>query len=197
MTIPKLGEPARPFRLPAAQGGEIGLDDFKGRQSVVVWFTKGMACVFCRQQMSQLLRAYPRIKDRGGEVLQVTTSTPSRARFYAEKFTLPFPYLCDPEFQVFRAWGLEKRPHGPAYYAKTLVEGLRRSPVENDFGEFKPALTEVPRLLTDDDMGFFVVDRGGTVRYALAGPYMHEAGVRGIPGGEEIVRELDRCSAAA
>jgi peroxiredoxin len=197
MAIPKLGEPARPFRLPAARGGEVSLDDFRGRQSVVLWFTKGMACVFCRQQMSQLARAYPRIKDHGGEVLQVTTSTPPRARFYAQKFTLPFPYLCDPEAGVFRQWGLEKRSHGPAYYAKLFVMGMRRAPVENDFGEFKPAMIEVPKLLSDDDMGFFIVDRGGTVRYALAGPYMHDAGARGIPGGDEIVRELVRCAAAA
>lgn len=197
MAIPKLGEPTRPFRLPTAQGGEVSLEDFKGRQSVALWFTKGMACVFCRQQMSQLSRSYQRIKDHGGEVLQVTTSPLARARFYAQKFALPFPYLCDPESRVFREWGLEKRSHGPAYYAKTFVEGMRTPPVENDFGDFKPTLTEVPKLLTDDDMGFFIVDRAGTVRYALAGSYVHQNGARGIPGADEIVRELDRCSAAA
>ena len=197
MPIPKLGEPARPFTLPAAQGGEVNLEDFQGRHSVVLWFTKGMACVFCRQQMSQLSRAHPRIKEHGGEVVQVTTSPLSRARFYAGKFALPFTYLCDPESQVFRAWGLIRRPHGPAYYAKTLVRGMRMPEAENDFGAFKPSVTEMPALLSDDDMGFFIVDRAGTVRYVLAGSYRKETGTRGIPGPDEIIRELDRCSAAA
>ena len=197
MSIPKLGEPARPFTLPAAQGGEVSLEDYKGRHSLVLWFTKGMACVFCRQQMSQLARASQRIREHGGEVVQVTTSPLSRARFYAGKFALPFTYLCDPESQVFRAWGLVNRSHGPVYYAQTLVRGLRAPQVENDFGAFKPAVTEIPALLSDDDMGFFIVDRAGTVRYVLAGSYRHETGTRGIPGPDEIIRELDRCSAAA
>ena len=197
MSILKLGEPARPFTLPAAQGGEVSLEDYKGRHSVVLWFTKGMACVFCRQQMSQLSRAYQRLKEHGGEVVQVTTSPLSRARFYAGKFSLPFTYLCDPEARVFRAWGLLSRPHGPVYYAKTLVRGMRASQLDNDFGTFMPTVTEMPALLSDSDMGFFIIDRAGTVRYVLAGPYRQKTGTRGIPGADEIVRELDRCSAAA
>src|SRR5204863_5548149 len=140
MTIPRIGERARSFRLPSAQGGEVGLDDFKNRSAVVVWFTKGMACPFCRQQMSQLSRAYPRIKERGGEVLEVTSSTPARAQFYARRFTLPFPYLCDPDHRVRADWGLQKRAHGLGYYAKTLVNALKMEPPANDFGNFKPTL---------------------------------------------------------
>jgi peroxiredoxin len=197
MAVPKIGEPARPFRLPAAQGGEIALDDYKGRRSVVLWFTKGMACPFCRQQMSQLARALPRIHERGGEVLEVTSSTPARAQLYAQRFTLPFPYLCDPEYQARGAWGLQKRAHGPGYYAKSLMAGMRMTPPQNDYGDFRPALSEFPALLADDDMGLFIVDRGGVVRYALAGSYLGAAGPRGVPGPDEIMRELDRCAQAA
>lgn len=197
MPVPKIGESARPFRLPCAQGGEIALDDFKGRQAVVLWFTKGMACSFCRQQMSQLARAYPRIREHNAEVLEVTTSTEARAAAYARRFTLPFPYLCDPDYRVFNAWGLMKRSHGPVHYARTFVESVKAGVAPNDFGDFRPALSELPRLLADDDMGLFIVDRGGTVRYALAGSYTHETGTRGLPGPDEVVRELQRCAAAA
>src|SRR5215216_5496897 len=104
MPTPKIGEPAPRLRLPAAQGGEIALDDYKGRRAVVLWFTKGMACPFCRQQMSQYARAYPLIKERGGEVLEVTNTTPERAQLYARRFKLPFPYLCDPDYRARAAW---------------------------------------------------------------------------------------------
>jgi peroxiredoxin len=197
MGIPKIGEPAPALRLPAAQGGEISLDDYRGRRAVVLWFTKGMACPFCRQQMSQLARALPRIQERGGQVLEVTSTAPARAQAYARQFTLPFPYLCDPDYQARGAWGLEKRSHGPAYYAKMLVAGLKSAVPPNDYGTFKPALTEMPALLADDDMGVFIVDRAGVVRYAHAAPYFAEAGPRGVPGADEITRELDRCAAAA
>ena len=197
MPIPRIGERAPSFRLPAAQGGEIGLDDFIHRRAVIVWFTKGMACAFCRQQMSQIARAYPRIKDHNAEVLEITNSTLARARFYARRFTLPFPYLCDPDRRVRRAWGVEKRDHGPAYYVKTFMVASRMPHPANDFGDFNPSLTELPSALADEDMGFFIVDRAGVVRYALTGAYIHDTDVRQLPGPDEIIRELERCAAAA
>jgi len=196
MAIPRIGESARSFRLPSAQGGEIGLDDFKGKRAVVLWFTKGMACPFCRQQMSQLARAYPQIQERGGEVLEVTGSTPARAQFYARQFKLPFPYLCDPDYRVRGDWGLQKRAHGLGYYAKTLMTGMKMEPPPNDFGNFKPSLGEFPTVLADDDMGLFIVDRTGVVRYALIGSYFSQAGPHAIPGPDEITRELERCATA-
>jgi peroxiredoxin len=41
MTPPGIGSPAPRFRLPTAQGGEVGLEDYRGR-SVVLWFSKGL-----------------------------------------------------------------------------------------------------------------------------------------------------------
>ncbi len=49
MTTATLGERAPALRLPSGQGREIGLDDYRGRNNAIVWFTKGMACPFCRQ----------------------------------------------------------------------------------------------------------------------------------------------------
>jgi hypothetical protein len=46
-------------------------------------------------------------------------------------------------------------------------------------------------------MGVFIVDRAGVVRYALAGAYFSAAGPHAMPGPEEIIRELERCAAAA
>lgn len=197
MPIPRIGEQARSFRLPTAQGGEIGLDDYTGRRALVLWFTKGMACPFCRQQMSQLARSYPRFRELGGEVLEVTNTTPARARFYAKQFDLPFPYLCDPDRRVRAAWGLETRPRGPVYYAGIFVTAMRRPPVANDFGQFTAPPAEMLTAMADEDMGVFVVDRMGVVRYAFATAYMDEKGINGLPGPDELARELERCAAAA
>ena len=194
--IPAIGEPARPLRLPDANGREVALDDYRGRAAVVVWFTKGMACAFCRQHMSQLSRVYTRILERGAEILQVTPSPPARAQLYARRFTLPFPYLCDPAHEAWEAWGLKRRGHGPVYYAKALISGLTAAKPPNDFGKFGPSPSEIPSMLVDDDMGFFVVDRDGAVRYALAGSYMEGGGARNIPGADEVVRLVDRCTTA-
>lgn len=195
--VPSIGERAPTLRLPAAQGGEVTLEEYRGRGAVALWFTKGMACAFCRQHMSQLSRAYSAIRERGGEILQITPSPLARAQLYARRFTLPFPYLCDPQHEAWRTWGLVRRSHGPVYYAKALVAGLTERKPANDFGDFGPSPSEIPSLLADDDMGFFVVDREGVIRYALAGSYVEGGGVRSIPGPDEVVRLVERGSTAA
>ena len=37
-----IGAPAPLFRLPTATGGEVALEDYRGRSSVVLWFSKGL-----------------------------------------------------------------------------------------------------------------------------------------------------------
>jgi peroxiredoxin len=187
-----VGQTAPSFRLPSGQGPEVALEDYRGARNVIVWFTKGMACPFCRQQMSQLARAYGEFAARQAEVVEVTNSTPERARVYAQKFPLRFPYLCDPDYSARRSWGLGVRSHGPVYYAKTLYMGLTAPKVESEFVGEPFKVTEVPGLLADDDMGFFIVDKSGVIRYALGGAYVTATGMRQIPSNTEILQELDR-----
>jgi peroxiredoxin len=189
----EVGQVAPPFRLPSGQGPEVALEDYRGQKNVIVWFTKGMACPFCRQQMSQLARGHGEFTARDAEIVEVTNSTPERARVYAQKFGLRHPYLCDPDHRVRRAWGLNVRSHGPVYYAKTLYAGMTAGKVESDYVGEPFKISEMPSLLADEDMGFFIVDKGGVVRYTRAGAYGTEAGVRQIPSNPEIVQALDRC----
>jgi peroxiredoxin len=194
-----VGDVAPEFRLPSAQGAEVSLAEYRGRKNVIVWFTKGMGCVFCRQHMSQLARSAGELATRSTEVLQVVPSTVARARSYAAKYRLPFPYLCDTEEVVRRAWRLEVRSHGPLWYAATLVRALRTPKPDNDFSLDLPAPSEVAVAMRDEDTGFFVVDRGGVIRYAYGGSYMTGGGptenARPLPNTDELLRALDRCAA--
>jgi peroxiredoxin len=191
MTEIQIGQMAPPLRLPSGQGPDVALEDYRGRRHVIVWFTKGMACPFCRQQMSQLARGYAEFQARDADLLEVTDTAADRARVYVQKFALPFPYLCDPDFSARRAWGLEQRSHGPAYYAKMMYTGLTMKKPTSDYVGEDPKLGEMPKLLVDTDTGFFIVDKAGMVRYARGGAYFTEAGPRAVPSNEEIVKELD------
>jgi len=190
-----VGQAAPSFRLPSAQGGEVGLDDYRGQKNVIVWFTKGMGCPFCRTQMTQMSRAYSDVQKLESEVLEVTVSPVRRARIYAEKFRLPFPYLCDPDYEVRQKWGVASRSHGVGHYVAGLVKGLTASFPPNDFGTFPPPLDEMRRILNDDDMGFFIVDKQGIVRYATTGAYRADGSGVSLPGNEEVLRELGKLSA--
>lgn len=189
-----VGQTVPGFRLPSGQGPEIGTEDYRGRRNVVVWFTKGMGCPFCRRHMGQLVEAYPTFSALNTEILEVTPTPPQRARFYVSNYRIPFPYLCDPERRVRSEWGLEQRPHSLGWYAGRIIENVRMETPPDRFGKFKPpSLGEVPGMLADDDMGFYIVDKQGIVRYSLSGSYIVEGARRPIPSNEEIVRELMLC----
>jgi peroxiredoxin len=201
---PRVGDPAPALRLPSGQGGEVALEDFLGRRNVVVWFNKGMACAFCRQSISQLARTYDAIRSQDGEVVLVTPTPLARARVYAKQFPLPFPYLSDPDFRARRGWGLGVRAQGPVWYVVgfALYHVHARSMPRSDIGNPTGTLGEMPSLLADDDMGLFVVDKAGIVRFAAAGrsAVFDEATgkfvrIRGIPSTEAIVAALRECQA--
>jgi hypothetical protein len=155
-----------------------------------------MGCPFCRQHMTQLVRGYPSFQALNAEVLEVTLTSPERARFYVSQFNIPFPYLCDPTRLVRRSWGLERRSHSPAWYAKAFYAGMTVDPPPSDFGKIEPSMGELPSLVADDDMGFYILDKSGVVRYALAGTYNDGNAARHIPSNEQIVRELKLCETA-
>jgi peroxiredoxin len=196
MAALEIGQRAPDFRLPSGKGDEVGPADYRGRSSLIVWFTKGMACPFCRTQMSQLARAYPQIRALGGEVLQVTPTTPERARFFVRNFTIPFQYLCDPDYVVHRQWGIDVRPASLTGYVKMFRTASKLPhPPPAAVGDPKRLLRELPKMLDDSDMGFFVLDRDGIVRYTVSGSYIDGHASRQIPTAEEITRELVRWSA--
>ncbi|MGH7818627.1 MAG: peroxiredoxin family protein [Candidatus Binatia bacterium] len=192
MSSVSVGQPAPSFRLPSGQGSEIGNEDYRGKKNTIVWFTKGFSCPFCRQHMSQLARGYSRFRDLDTELLEIAVTTPPRARSYLQKFQLPYPYLCDPDYDVRKRWGLGVRSHSLLWYAKSIYQGFSAPTPENDFGSFGPPIPEMPRTLADDDAGFFIVDKGGTVRFAQSGAYAGAEGVQPIPNNDQIVRELEK-----
>jgi peroxiredoxin len=200
MTGLNVGERAPGFRLPSAQGPTVSLDDYRGRKNTIVWFTKGMGCVFCRQHMSQLARVAPEFAKRETEVLEVTPTPVERARFYAAKYRLPFLYLCDADDTVRRAWRLGIRRRGPLWYARAVKFGMTAPKPENDFGQEGPGLGEMLTMMRDDDSGLYVVDRSGIVRYAHAGAYADttsgQVTLRPLPPLDEVLQTLDRCAAA-
>jgi peroxiredoxin len=186
---------ARPpsFRLPSSRGPAIGLEDYRERSHVLVWFTKGIACPFCRRQMVQIGKLYPRLRELSVEVLLVAPTRPDQALQYMRHFAVPYPYLCDPGYAVRRAWGLEVRRSAGAYVrmvraARTLQQADVPEPEDV---AIRPGLRDVPALLTDEDAGMFLVDREGVLRWGETGAYVDTAGgapiIRPLPSDEEIL----------
>jgi peroxiredoxin len=202
MTGPEIGHPAPAFRLPSAQGAEVSLADYAGRRNVILFFAKGMGCGFCRQKMSQLARGAPRFHALDTDIVMISPTTPQRGRFYAKNFPVPFPYLCDPDYRVYEAYGMPVRKHSLLWKTRVLPQVLWMPKAETtELGRAKAALSELPQLLNDDDLGLFVADKGGTLRYASRTPYsefqgMKMVGMPPLPSTDEIVAVLETCEGA-
>ena len=200
-----VGDKAPTFSLPAAQGGVVDLRQYPGR-SVVLWFTKGFGCPFCRQQMSQLARALPLFRERQADVLEITPTPSERATLYARNFRPPFPYLCDANDGTRQAYGLSLRRNLPPWYFQKFLRA-RRNPFPtsefgvsgywgNPVGTSRPSARELQRVLSDEDSGFFVVDGTGIIRFAEVGAFREHGGVgplRQLPDIDQICRTLEEC----
>jgi hypothetical protein len=75
----------------ASSGPEVVHEDYRVRSNALVWFTKGIACVFCRRQMVQIGKLYLRLCELGTEILLVAPTRVEQARLYLSRFAVPTP----------------------------------------------------------------------------------------------------------
>jgi peroxiredoxin len=104
----KIGSLAPDFRLPATNGQDIALSDFRGVTNVVLFFIRETSCFQCRIHVNQLGRMYGQFKDAGAEIVVILGEDVDRARKYAEGIKLPFPILSDPNREIYLLYELEK-----------------------------------------------------------------------------------------
>ena len=73
------------FRLVSAQGPDIALEDYQGQRNMLLWFSRGLACPFCRRYMAQLRLGYQELQ-ANTEILQITCSTSAEAQLYFRQY---------------------------------------------------------------------------------------------------------------
>jgi putative peptide zinc metalloprotease protein len=183
---PYVGRAAPEFRLASAQGGEVGPQDFRGKNRVVLWFSKGLFCPFCRRNMAQLGLRYPEIQAMQAEILQVTHNTLEEARGYLKHYPIKFPYLCDAERAAHDRYGVELTgialggflASGAAVVADFVMKG-ETTP---------PPIPYIKRYAGQDAaQAVFILDREGIVRAE------HRLGPNApLPSAAELVKELEK-----
>jgi len=183
---PRVGDRAPDFRLPTAQGPEVGPADYRGKQNLVLWFSAGLFCPFCRRNMAQLRRGYEEIRSRNAEILQVTHNTPQEARQYFQRYTLTFPYVCDAARVAHETYGLPlSRMPLPAGLGR-MATCMALTVVDKVRGEPTPSMEPMKRYRGQESaQAVFLVDRGGMVRAVHT-----MGGVGGIPTVPELVKGL-------
>ncbi len=142
------GKPADPASFVDTKGNPVRLEDFRGKRSLVLVFTRGYPgylCPLCTSYTAQIAHRYGDIAVAGGEVLVVFPGSPDKvqdfvdaAREIAEQEgegALPFPVLLDIDLKQVAAFGIQGDLAKPSTY---------------------------------------VIDREGKVRFAFVGDLPHE-----------------------
>ena len=158
-----VGRAAPEFRLAAAQGGEVGPQDLRGSKRVVLWFSKGLFCPFCRRNMAQLALRYPEIQALDAEVLQVTHNTIDEARGYLKHYPIKMPYLCDSGRTAHDQYGVQQLGFNLAGNAASVAAVVVDLVTKGE--KSPPPISYFQRYGGKDSaQAVFVLDREGVVR---------------------------------
>lgn len=90
---PAVGEPAPLFSLTSVQGGPVELVAYRGRRNVVVWFSRGFTCPFCRVYMDGMREGYELLQAADAEIIQVGPNLLQSARIFFGHSPTPYPLL--------------------------------------------------------------------------------------------------------
>jgi len=176
------GEAAPDFTLPAVhRAGTVSLGDYRGRSALFIAFFRGIYCPFCRRQIAKLGLSRDKLLAAGVETLAVVASNLDRTRMYFQYRPTRVPLAADPEMITHRAFGITKAPITEELLnalQTTRIDVMGELPRPLPIAEAAEALREKDRFeLTETDtreaeqqfpmdVGQFLVDRGGIVRWA-------------------------------
>ena len=101
------------FTLPDKDGVERKLSDFLGKKVVIYFYSKDNTSG-CTRQANAFAALYDEYKAIGAEVIGISRDSAASHLRFAEKNSLPFVLLSDPERQAIEAYGVwqEKKLYG-------------------------------------------------------------------------------------
>lgn len=186
-----VGQPAPDFQLPSVQGTAVSLSQYRHQNSLILWFSRGITCNFCRSYMQGFENEHDNLRSHGIEVVQIAPNLLQSAQRFFTTYP-PYPFVCDPEKRLYALYGLGDR--GVLTAAKTAVVSFATAAREGEFGNnVRGSVLDIANrnflrrlhhhALTAIDQGIFIIDQQGIIRYRLI-----IGAVEPIPGGAELLK---------
>ncbi len=93
------------FTLTDKDGNKVSLADFRGKKVVIYFYPKDNTAG-CSKQASLFAGLNDKIEALGAVIIGVSKDSEASHRKFAEKYSLPFTLLSDPERSAIEAYGV-------------------------------------------------------------------------------------------
>ena len=135
----KEGMFAPDFTLKDKNEKEISLSDFRGKKVVLYFYPKDNT-PGCTRQACAFAGAYNDFRNIDAEVIGISRDSVASHEKFAEKYSLPFILLSDPELQAIKAYGVwqEKK-----LYGKVSMGVVRTTFIINEDGIIEKVMPKV------------------------------------------------------
>jgi peroxiredoxin Q/BCP len=104
--LPQIGQQAPEFSLPSTDDKDVRLSDFRGKQSVVLYFYPRDDTPGCTAEACSFRDLRSLFNEHGAEILGVSADTVKSHKKFQQKFHLTFPLLADADHAVADEYGV-------------------------------------------------------------------------------------------
>ena len=101
----EIGTKAPDFTLKDKDGKEVSLSDFLGKKVILYFYPKDNT-PGCTRQACAFAETYEEFRSHNFEVIGISKDSVSSHVKFAEKYSLPFVLLSDPELSAIQAYGV-------------------------------------------------------------------------------------------
>ena len=103
-----VGDPAPDFTLASQSGAQVSLADYRGRQTVVLFFYPKDGTAVCTKEACSFRDAYEDFVQAGAAVIGVSSDSPESHQTFAGRHQLPFTLLADTDGSLRKSFGVPK-----------------------------------------------------------------------------------------
>ncbi|HEY1252635.1 MAG TPA: thioredoxin-dependent thiol peroxidase [Thermoanaerobaculia bacterium] len=125
MPLLSVGDKAPKFETTDQNGDTVSLSDFQGRKVVLYFYPKDDT-PGCTKEACSFRDAWSQFRRRKVAVLGVSVDDEKSHKKFADKFSLPFTLLADPDKKIVRDYGVwgQKSMYGRKYMGTLRVTYL-------------------------------------------------------------------------